>query len=311
MFHVVCPTHHHQFDSGRFVLVPSKQQRELLLEHENRNFAMREEMLARGDGDPGRTFPEVSTTGDMRITDLLTRRRLKLIDEFEYIPVQGGPFRIHIHNPTPYDPSIFVFDNVDDRPCPLLHFRASHIALMVEAEPYLSTVTRLQSSKGDAAEPQICTLLRLYRRQPGQHSNLTPTVSVPSGYEAFCAQLEQPNTQLSARILTAIPSSSEHVDTASAYFISFAKDDPIPGLTPSSSVSADVSSQAEDADVDLYAGADIELIEYAKERSVTWEDLKNRPPLFGGEEQGPWRFASADDICRSKWTADCLFHLFS
>jgi hypothetical protein len=83
------------------------------------------------------------------------------------------------------------------------------------------------------------------------------------------------------------------VNTASAHSISFAKDD-------RSSASTDDSSQTEDADVDLYAGADIQLMEYAKERSITWEDLKNRPPLFGGEEQGPWRFASADDICRSK-----------
>ena len=76
----------------------------------------------------------------------------------------------------------------------------------------------------------------------------------------------------------------------------------MPDLTPSSSTSTDVSpSQLEDAGVDLYAGADIQLMEYAKERSVTWDDLKNKPPLFGGEEVGPWRFASADDICRRKW----------
>jgi hypothetical protein len=30
------------------------------------------------------------------------------------------------------------------------------------------------------------------------------------------------------------------------------------------------------------------------------QDLNTRPPLFGGEEQGPWRFASADDIIRAK-----------
>lgn len=231
---------------------------------------------------------------------MLTPRRLKLIDEFEYIPVKDGPFRIHIHNPTPYDPSLFVFDNIDHRPCPLLHFRASHIALMVEAEPHLSSVTRLQSPKGDVAEPQIATLLRLYRRQPGPYSNLTPSISVPSNYEAFCTQLEQPNIQPSAYILTTIPSSPPPMNTAPAHSISFAKDDLMPGLTPSSSASTDVLSQTEDADVNLYARADIELMEYAKERSVTWEDLKNRPPLFGGEEQGPWRFASADDICRSK-----------
>ena len=75
----------------------------------------------------------------------------------------------------------------------------------------------------------------------------------------------------------------------------------MPGLTPSSLTSTDDLSQTEDTDVDLYAEADIQLTEYSKERSITWEDLKNRPPLFGDEEQGPWRFASADDICRSKW----------
>jgi len=166
---------------------------------------------------------------------------------------------------------------------------------MVEAEPHLSSVTRLQSSKGNVAEPQISTLLRLYRRQPGQHS--TPAISVPNNYEASCALLEQPNTQLSARILTAIPSSPELTNTAPAHPVSFAKDDPMPGITPAFT---DVLSQTEDADVNLYARTDIELMEYAKEPSVTWEDLKNRPPLFGGEELGPWRFASADDICRSR-----------
>jgi hypothetical protein len=69
VFHVVCPTHHHQFHSGRFVLVPSTQQRDLLLEHEHRNFAMREEILAQGGVDPGRTFPEVSSTGDIALAD--------------------------------------------------------------------------------------------------------------------------------------------------------------------------------------------------------------------------------------------------
>jgi hypothetical protein len=90
------------------------------------------------------------------------------------------------------------------------------------------------------------------------------------------------------------------MNTVPAHSISFAKDDPIPGLTLSSSTSTDVLSQTEDADDNLYAGADIQLMEYTKERSITWEDLKNRPALFGGEDQGPWRFASADDICRSK-----------
>lgn len=46
-------------------------------------------------------------------------------------------------------------------------------------------------------------------------------------------------------------------------------------LTPSSLASTDVSSQIEDADADIYAGvADKHLMEYVKERSITWEDLK-------------------------------------
>ena len=87
------------------------------------------------------------------------------------------------------------------------------------------------------------------------------------------------------------------MNTAPAHSISLAKDGPMPA---SSSASTDDWSQTEGADVDLYAGADIQLAEYAKERSITWEDLKNRPPLFGSEELGLWRFSSADDICRSK-----------
>ena len=71
----------------------------------------------------------------------------------------------------------------------------------------------------------------------------------------------------------------------------------MPGLSPTSP-STHVSPQTGDADVDLYAGADSQLMAYAKERSITWEDLKTRPPLFGGEELGQWRFANADDICR-------------
>jgi hypothetical protein len=232
--------------------------------------------------------------------ELLTCRRLKLISEFEYIPIQGGPFRIHVHNPTPYDPLIFVFDNVDYRPCRLLHFRASHITLMVQADPHLSSVTRFQSPRGDMAETDVSTLLRLYRRQPRGSPNPSSTnaISVPDNYAAFCALLEQPNSHPNARILPSIPSSPPPA-TAPVHLMSGANDAP-PNLTPSSSASTDISSQAEGPDLELYPERDLQLIEYAKERSMTWEDLNNRPPLFGGEEQGFWRFASADDICRSK-----------
>ena len=207
----------------------------------------------------------------------------KVIDEFEYIPIQPGPFRIHIHNPTPYDPHIFVFDNLEHRPSPLLHFHASPIALMVEAESHLSAVTRLQTPKADAAEPQIATLLRLYRRQPGRPSNYRPAISIPDGYETFSAELERPN---------AIPSSPRFINTA-APGRSYAAEG---SMSPSSSA---VSCLTEDADLDLHEGADMQLLEYGKEPSITWEELRDRPLLFGGEETGRWRFASADQICRS------------
>jgi hypothetical protein len=222
---------------------------------------------------------------------------LKLINEFEYIPVQGGPFRIHVHNPTPYDPSIFVVDNVDHRPCPLLHFRASHIALMVQAEPHLSSVTRLQSSRGDIAEPQIATLLRLYQRQPGHYRNSKTVISVPDNYEAFCEQLEQPETQPSAcGFKNSISSLPLRVHPSS-----LANNGSMSSLTvySRSSTCTNFSPLTEHADVDPYAGADLQLMEYVQERSITWEELKTRSPLFGGEEQ-ELRFASAEDICRAR-----------
>jgi hypothetical protein len=171
---------------------------------------------------------------------------------------------------------------------------------MVQADPHLSSVTRFQSAAGDTAETDVSTLLRLYRRQPSGHPDpsLMNTISIPDNYEAFCALLEQPNSHPNARILTSIPSSPP-LATAPVHFMSVANDGP-PDLTPSSSASTDISSQTEGPDLELYPEGDLQLIEYAKERSITWEDLKTRPPLFGGEEQGFWRFASADDVCRSK-----------
>ena len=54
---------------------------------------MREESIAQGREDPGRTFPKVGT---------------KLINEFEYIPVIPSPFRFQVHNvnTTPTTPTL-------------------------------------------------------------------------------------------------------------------------------------------------------------------------------------------------------------
>jgi hypothetical protein len=54
-------------------------------------------------------------------------------------------------------------------------------------------------------------------------------------------------------------------------------------LTPSSSASTDGASGDTEVDPDLHAGTDPQLLKYVKERAMTWEDLRNRPPLFPGE----------------------------
>jgi hypothetical protein len=86
--------------------------------------------------------------------------------------------------------------------------------------------------------------------------------------------------------------------TAPSHAISFANDGSVPSQSPRPSVSTSVSSQAEDADdeMDMLARAEIQSREYAKERSVTCEDLENRPPLFRGEALKPLHFASANDV---------------
>jgi hypothetical protein len=167
---------------------------------------------------------------------------------------------------------------------------------MVKAEPHLSSVTRAQTPEGDAAELQTATLPRPYRRQPGHQSD--PAASIPKEYKCFCAQLEQP-------IIDAV---SGLPDTALAYFLFH----PFPG----SLASGTLSSRSELSDLgdtddegvvdcdakgreDLSAEAEARSIQYAKERSVTWEELRNRVPLFGGPD-GVWRFSSAEDIIRSR-----------
>ena len=59
----VCASHHRQFDAGYFVFVPSKSQRKVLLDHEERDFAYRESLIANGQPDPGRSIPNVRALG--------------------------------------------------------------------------------------------------------------------------------------------------------------------------------------------------------------------------------------------------------
>lgn len=68
----VCCSHYRQYDSGYFVFVPSKAQRDELLNHEHRDFAHRELLVTNGLPDPGRTLPDVSNRRNALITNFLT-----------------------------------------------------------------------------------------------------------------------------------------------------------------------------------------------------------------------------------------------
>jgi len=48
-----------------------------------------------------------------------------------------------------------IFDTLDRYPCPLLHFQASPICLIVQAQSHLVNATRLLSNKADDADIQI------------------------------------------------------------------------------------------------------------------------------------------------------------
>ena len=64
--------------------------------------------------------------------------------------------------------------------------------------------------------------------------------------------------------------------------------------------SANGASEDPKTDPDLHPGTDPQLLEYVNERAMT-RDLKNRPPLFPGEEGGTWLFSSAEQIIRGEW----------
>jgi hypothetical protein len=220
---------------------------------------------------------------------------LKIKNEYEYIPIHPTRFRAYVHNPTRYDEAMFVFDTADRNPCHLLHFQASPICLMMQAHTHLASVVRLQSNKAEDADTQINKLLRLYRRQPKGVVSISIPVQFPA---SIVSMIEQPDSHPSAHLSTTITPTS--LPSASAPFTSYGSD-----LRPEAPSSASTDGASEDTEVDpeLYDGTDVLLLEYAKERAISWNDLKNRQPLYPGEEGGTYRFASAEQIIRGdyKW----------
>ena len=67
----VCGSHHLQFNAGYFVFVPSKSQREVLFDHEHRDFAYRESLITNGQPDPGRSLPNVRARVKYGLINLL------------------------------------------------------------------------------------------------------------------------------------------------------------------------------------------------------------------------------------------------
>jgi len=63
----------------------------------------------------------------------------------------------------------------------------------------------------------------------------------------------------------------------------------------------DSASEGTEVDPDWDVRPDPQLLEYVRERAVTWEDLKNRPLLFPGEGGGSWQFSSAEQVIRGEW----------
>jgi hypothetical protein len=166
---------------------------------------------------------------------------------------------------------------------------------MVQAQPHLANVLRLETDRAADAQREVTTLLELYKRIPGGRRN--NRTAVHAAYQP-ASMKQQLNNRSSTHVLSTIPSSpppSHPFTSAPPRQSSFGFHLEMPGLTPSSSAST------MDASEDAEAPTDPQLLEYIKERAVTWEDLKSRPPIFPGEDGGDWQFSSAEQIIRGEW----------
>jgi len=204
-----------------------------------------------------------------------------------------------IHHPTPHDPMFFGFNMHGNLACHPLHFQASFIALMLEAQPLLASVTRISGPKTDIAAREVIELMRLYNRMP-QGRLRQPTVSVQTETGPFLRSLVQKSAEYSTtRVLPTVPGSPSLL-AANQFQTTYSPSiHQVPGLTPSSSTSTNADSDASGFDC-AYTEADSQLLGYAKEPAMSWEDLKNRLPLVAGEQVGSYRFATAEEICR-RW----------
>jgi len=187
---------------------------------------------------------------------------------------------------------------------------------MVQAQPKLANVMRFQSDQADVAESDVTELLKLYKRHPVWRVDYP--IPVPASYSHVRSTIRQSNTHLSSHVLPTNPSSPlRHSASAPSMGHPFSLHTEVPGLAPANTVDVDLHPEGvelapslstttldaskDTVDPDMYAQADPQLLEYVKERPVTWDDLKTRPPLFPGEDGGDWQFSSAEQIIRGEW----------
>jgi hypothetical protein len=241
--------------------------------------------------------------------DFLNFVRIKLSWAYEFVPIYSGHFFMFVHHPTPFDGNWFPFDTFGTKLCPPLHFQASFLALMLEAHTHFTNVTRIRTAETDLAALQVTELMKLYNRTPcGQTSQ--PLVSPPASALRILYSLnQQQNIFPTSSVFPTIPgspslsSAQQHTTSFAQHTASLAPDSQepnVPGSTLSLSTSTNASSDASGFDqVDsAYENADPQLLDYAREPAMSWENLKNRPPLFPGVQVDSGRFETAEDVCR-------------
>lgn len=150
---------------------------------------------------------------------------------------------------------------------------------MVQASSRLGDGSRIRTIRGDIAEGQITQLLALYRRHPG----ITDTsISAPLEYSSPASAPSMlgfggpgPHQESLADTLEATNSDPDPTSWSSlsvhpsALTPGFTGHQELPQLTPSLSGSTDGFEEPY-----MESGSDIQFLDYAKERAVTWDDLK-------------------------------------
>jgi hypothetical protein len=289
----VCPSHRAQYIEGAFVLVPAPDARATLINYEIENFKYRQYAVADGTRDPGRMIPDVCCSPLYNFTSLISL--VKVPNEVEYIPVHSSWFLACIHNVTPFDPTLFVFDNRDTHPCPILHFRVSPIALLMRADGLLGLHSAFSNDRTNRASSECWQLLDLYSRK------LTPSqppwfAAMPANIGSFSSTMDP--FESSQHAISPSPIAPAHEDAPTA----MSNDPDSLGLDAPSPRSTFPTHDEVPSTQEMYESSDDgnELSQY-EEPVVTLEDIRKRPHIPPPSEDEFWRFSSSDEASRGPW----------